>query len=241
MTKKVYAPPMVIDIETIPLEGDEMQLYKDRFETRKMELYRESCAMHEDVKASKSKASKSRAPKRPELKSDKGALHWLTGRVVCVGLNPIGFLDEEGKQEDPAVVIINESEQETLQQACDYIAERSPALYVTFNGINFDFPFLVHRAGKYGIELGRYLSLYKYDQYHCDIYEKFGGKWGVNGKLEEYAHHYGCYNLLYGRGSQVEGWWRARKLDEITKHCMGDILVTGELYMKNKTVLTGAY
>jgi DNA polymerase elongation subunit (family B) len=240
MNKKPYAPALVLDIETVPLEGDEMQLYKDRFETRKMELYRESCAMHDDAKAAKAKAAKSRAPKRPDLKSDKGALHWLTGRVICVGLNPIGFLTEDDKQEEP-VVIINEDEAEMLQQVYDYLQVHHPALYVSFNGKEFDWSFLLHRAGKYGIELGKFLSMYRYDQYHCDIYEKFGGKWGINGKLEEYAHHYGCYNLLYGRGSQVEGWWRAKKLDEISKHCMGDILTTGELYLKNKIVLTGAY
>jgi len=64
---------IVLDIETAA--SPRLQEYKDRFDKAKMDEYEER------------KKENPRA-RKPTLKSDKAAVHVLTGQVICIGCVP---------------------------------------------------------------------------------------------------------------------------------------------------------
>ena len=189
---------VIIDIETIPLSKERIRAYKEEFEPETKK--------------------KSRKPKKSGL----GGLHWLTGRLVCVGIKPLG---------EKAEVFAHESEAVIFSDFAHYLEHHSAKQVITFNGRNFDLPFLRMRGSLYGINMDLYLPYAKFDKAHIDIYEELGGKWGLNAKLAEYAWFYGL-KTISGSGAEVEKMFNDGDLDSIVAHNLGDLDTTEEIYKR---------
>jgi DNA polymerase elongation subunit (family B) len=218
---------VVIDIETVPLELTELHRYCDIFEAPKIEAWREACARQDEKKAANKAATGKvgtvKAPEKPKLRSARASLHPMVGRVACVGIYVLGKEPE---------VLISIDEKKVLEGLYSRMSDLGDPFLITFNGIQFDVPFLLRRGSFNKVPLGDFLPVGgKFDKRHLDIWEQYGGKWtDLNATLAEYAYFAGCYDLIYGSGRQVEDWWNAMEFDEISKHCLGDIKATAGIY-----------
>jgi len=105
--------------------------------------------------------------------------------------------------------------------------------YVTFNGINFDFPFLRVRSSILGI---KHYNLpenrWRMDE-HFDVRLWLASQYGV-GTLEFWAKLHGIeVNEEYAEDS-IYDWWEQKQYDMIEKHCEQDVTITEQLYLRCK-------
>lgn len=201
---------IVIDIETIPEYPEIIESFEDSLGLMKL-------VSRCKVRKGKTKSDETY---RTECEN-KFSLHWLTARIVCVGIKVVG--------EDECTMIAEDSEELTLQATYDYITSLDEYItFVSFNGDNFDFPMLRMRGAKHGIPIGRLLPNRRYDKRSFDIYEKMGGKWGISCTLAELAWY--CGVEMHGSGADVAEQWENGYLDEIKTHCEYDVRATEHVY-----------
>lgn len=205
---------LFLDIETASLDEPELERYAQVIEVGKQVKY--------ELEVEKAVLAGKRKPNKPKLKSDSPGLSPFTGRVVAIGV-AMGY-------ENPRV-FYGAQERILLENLSRMIAMSRPEMVVTFNGEAFDLPFLAHRAMMQGVpELARVLPFSRRRPKFArvlkswDIYEYMGGKWGINGTLDEYALWYGGQEHLVGIGYEVEKWWNDGDFGMIAKHCCGDVL-----------------
>lgn len=136
----VFLTTIVLDIETVAT--DRIDEYKEKFEPEK-------------------KSSKK------VLKSDKPGLHWLTGKVICICIKPLG---------KSAITFCDEDENLILSAFYEELLKLRPVNLVTFNGQAFDIPFLYMRGLVYGLDFSALLPREKWSKLHVDLYEHLGGK-----------------------------------------------------------------
>jgi DNA polymerase elongation subunit (family B) len=208
-----------IDIETIPETEERLSSYKATFEP----VSEEPVEIEEIVEKPVKKPKKPRTKKSARVKSkaDKKGLHFLTGRIVCVAVKPIG--------KEP--LIFHGEEGVLLRELHEYLSARHPSTIVGFNIMEFDVPFIRARGMLYGLDFSGLLPVDKFNKSHIDLYNVLGGKWSLNCKLSEYAWFFSIPGA-YGDGSDVERLYREGKLLEIYKHCAADVSITEGLFNK---------
>lgn len=108
---------------------------------------------------------------------------------------------------------------------------------VTFNGRQFDGPFLMIRSALLGIAPTVNLVGYRYTfDPHCDLAEvlNFRGAVRSNYNLDYWCRRFGVTSPKAEGldGSQVQGAYEDGRLDEIVEYCARDIVATGDLYEK---------
>jgi DNA polymerase elongation subunit (family B) len=230
-----------LDIETAPQDDEDLERYVQVVEAGKWAKYA--------VELKKAEASGKRKPNRPTMKSESPGLSPFSGRVVAIGMarfvgDPVVFYgqDEMGLLKSLyAAIQARDPGKMLFEQAIESMSR--PKVLVTFNGEGFDLPFLAHRAMVQGLpELARILPFSRSRRNgqiikSVDIYEVMGGKWGINGTLEEYALMYGGHEFLEGTGYEVEGWWKSGEVGKIARHCRGDILAMREVAKRLAPVL----
>jgi predicted PolB exonuclease-like 3'-5' exonuclease len=121
-----------------------------------------------------------------------------------------------------------------IYEAYEILGRGHITTLITFNGIQFDLPFLRMRGFKYGLDFGDHLPYQRYSVNHYDIFDKIGGKWGDTATLEELAWYFNVQGLL-GSGADVKQLWAEGRVDTISSHCGGDLTVTEGIY----DVMTG--
>lgn len=165
-----------------------------------------------------------------------------TAQIIVIGmLNPdsrrgkILFQSPEPTQfhsDDGLVLFKSGSEDDLLREFWHDIEYYDQ--YVTFNGRNFDCPFLMLRSAIKRIPASRNLMPYRYDpSIHCDLLEQFTF-YGAMRKfsLDFYCKAFGIESpkshgvtgldlgTLYGEG----------RFEEIARYCLGDLIATAELF-----------
>lgn len=213
---------IILDIETVPIEVDRLADYIATFEPDAMVAEEpEWVEVETDEKPKKGK-KKPKAKKAPKTasKANRGGLHWLTGRIACVGVKELG--------KEP-IIFIDKDESVILVGLYEYLSGKYPYNTITFNGGEFDLPFLRMRALLYGIDLAGVLPYEKFSKTHIDIYQVLGGKWQLPAKLAEYAWFFGIDDIK-DSGAEVARMWEEGKLDDIANHCRGDVISTEKLY-----------
>lgn len=109
---------------------------------------------------------------------------------------------------------------------------------VSYNGIGFDLPVLLHQAMRLNIPISpqMYSDLTKkYDnRYHYDLMQILAGwdksKWKP---LAFYLKLFGIGTQV-GEGSDVYNWWEAGDYDKIREHCENDVKLTAQLFDRVK-------
>jgi DNA polymerase elongation subunit (family B) len=155
-------------------------------------------------------------------------IHPLFSRVLV-----IGFKAQNGETE----LLYYKDEKELLTKFWSRIQELKPDLFVTFNGYNFDIPFLHVRSKVNGVTPLNEINL---------------NKW-----RSETSNHYDCMQVLSSNqtflnvaldiscrifnipipeqrfyGEDVYKLYEAGKLEAIKEHCGQDIELTEQLYLK---------
>lgn len=236
---------LIFDIETIPLD----------FDTSFDEVQREYL-----LRGAKDDAER-------EQRKSWGGLNPLTGQIVCIGT----FVHESKK--GTALYLTNEASEDIieadgmvmrykafdnepalLQHFWNGLADRYNAV-VTFNGRNFDCPFLMLRSAVLGIRPSVNMMAgtrweYKVggsssDRYsgieHIDLQDKlcFGAgfeKAGATRKfnLDFYTKTFGIASPKSAgiAGDKVPQFFKEGRQREIAEYCMRDVKATSELYQK---------
>ena len=157
---------------------------------------------------------------RQTKKSDKPGLSYITGEIAVIGLKELN---------GDSVVFYSPCEKEVISDAYGYLSSSRIDTLITYNGADFDLPFLRGRGKIYGYNFEQILPYGHNNRNHVDLYKDLGGKWGMPAKLSELAWLYGIPDI-FESGNHVAELWAAGRYEEVADHCRGDIEVTARLY-----------
>ncbi len=154
------------------------------------------------------------------------ALTARLGRIVAVGF----WTQNAG----PIVAVELDEQRERDLILCAITALQQDVTLVTFNGMDFDVPFLETRALVHGLTLGytpqRYSRRYSFDP-HCDLFRRLCG-WhsGAAGTLGEWCEALNIPHDNRMTGADI-GAAVARGDDAfVHAHCTDDVRATAALY-----------
>ena len=178
---------------------------------------------------------------------DKFALSPLTGKVILIGcLTDVKLSDWMGEPTHQfnnkkywVVQLIGE-EKEMLAKFWDMLrlqALQAGDHLVSYNGKQFDLPFLLHRSAILNIKpsqriiIPKLLSKYQHEP-HLDLFNWFG-----SGSLVEWSYKLGISNSLERDGGKIGGWYEAGQMDIIKQKNSIDLFQTAEIYERVKSWL----
>ncbi len=170
------------------------------------------------------------------------SLYPLTARCIAIGIYDIdkskSFVyyesaeAEEWQSEDKLIHYKGLSEEEMLKSFWKIIDVTDTV--VTFNGRNFDIPFLMIRSAMLKIKPAKNLMGNRYDiNTHIDLLDQFT-YYGITRKfnLDFYCNAFGIESPKTKEisGMEVKNLYEAGKLKEIASYCAKDIYATYQLY-----------
>ena len=119
----------------------------------------------------------------------------------------------------------------------EFVDRHSPTL-VTWNGRGFDLPVLVLRCLRHGVTMPWYYRRstvrHRYsDEGHLDLADVLADRGATRmTSLDNAARLIGLPGKLGVDGSQVDGLFRAGRLEEIRRYCLTDVIQTGCLFLR---------
>jgi DNA polymerase elongation subunit (family B) len=202
---------LVLDIETEPIPDLPQSLLD--------ELYGKIEPTQTAIKANK--VEEYIENKQKEIQQD-FALYPMTGKILGIGL----LLPEKG-----TATYIEEDEPTMLSYLNDLFSRRPPRL-ITFNGKNFDIPYLKIRSAILGIKLYP-ISTKRYDtSLHFDVREVLTN-FGANqkGTLKQWA-------IVFGQEPQKDSGKDIHLLtkEERQEKCLADCRITNSMFQRLKTL-----
>ncbi len=148
-----------------------------------------------------------------------------TGRIVVIGV-----VDAESGAEH---VFSDDSEAELLARFWAFVAENTPALYVTFNGKRFDVPYLNVRSAFHRLRPSVVIPAEPDTrQPHFDVREVLeGGDRRRRGGLDYFCAVFGIPSpKIEMAGAEVGSAFDEGRLDDIIRYCLSDCRATLALY-----------
>jgi predicted PolB exonuclease-like 3'-5' exonuclease len=134
--------------------------------------------------------------------------------------------------------MISGTEKQILEKFWEFFD--SDSRFISFNGRQFDGPFLMIRSAVNGVLPKRDLVGYRYGFHpNCDIREALNFFGTTNNKQFKFNLDLAC--KLFGvetsksegiDGRSVESWYRAGRHREIADYCLEDVRATAQLYEK---------
>jgi 3'-5' exonuclease len=157
--------------------------------------------------------------------------------IVCIGAVIAQQVDGAWEVRSiDAPHVGQKSEKEIIKDFLDKIEELQPQL-VTYNGSSFDFPVLRYRAMHHKLEAPGLFSRPYFNRFTndaldlCDALSSFGSSTKM--KLDEICKFMGFEGKPDGiNGSQVEEYFKAGKIEEISEYCKSDVLNTYSLWLR---------
>jgi 3'-5' exonuclease len=190
-----------------------------------------------------------------EEEKRRGALSPFLGRIVAIGivnaetarscvLYEVPGQAELQIQSDGQKTLISGSERQILEKFWQYLGKDDR--FISFNGRQFDGPFLMIRSAIHGLTPKRDLVGPRY-RYHpnCDLREVLNFSGTLNGRQVRFNLDLACkaFGIQSSKtegmdGRAVESLYRSGRYDEIATYCLEDVRATSELYLKlEKTIL----
>ena len=170
------------------------------------------------------------------------SLHALTGEVVTIGmLNPdtgkgvVLFQNKDEKIEnfeENGISYETGSESEILEKFWNII--KTYHQIISFNGRNFDIPFLMMRSAINKVRTTRNFLGYRYNpREHCDLMEQLTF-YGATRKftLDFYAKSFGIKSSKDEGidGSMIGELYKEKRYLDVARYCHRDLLTTKELH-----------
>ncbi len=226
---------LVFDIETVGVEFDALDKPTQESLTRWIKKESESESDYEVA--------------LEELKAGLG-FSPLTGEIVAIGVldhqrgEGVVYFQAPGSKlkewKDGAITYKPMEEKQMLESfwrgAKDY------QHFVTFNGRQFDAPFLMLRSAIHGVRPTKDLTRARYiyqqspDAVHIDLLDQlsFYGAVRKKGTLHLYTRAFGIKSPKEDgmNGDEVGAAFKAKKYEEIARYNAGDLFATSELYTK---------
>jgi predicted PolB exonuclease-like 3'-5' exonuclease len=178
-----------------------------------------------------------------------GGLSPFRGRIVAIGVINIGdgrscaLYEMPGQTElkvekNNGRTYISGTEKQILEKFWEFFD--SDSRFISFNGRQFDGPFLMIRSAINGIVPKRDLVGYRYGFHpNCDLREALNFFGTVNARQFKFNLDLACkaFGVETSKsegidGRSVETWYRAGRHREIADYCLDDVRATAELYEK---------
>lgn len=184
-----------------------------------------------------------------EEEKRRGALSPFTGRIVAIGVINVDTNRSCALYEIPGqteVVTRREGERTFISGTEAQILEKFWSFlgvddrFITFNGRQFDGPYLMIRSAILGVKPTRDVVGKRY-QFHpnCDLREVLNFQGTVNPRQMRFNLDLACkaFGITSSKsdgmdGRSVEHLYRAGKHEEIATYCLEDVRATAELYQK---------
>jgi predicted PolB exonuclease-like 3'-5' exonuclease len=185
-----------------------------------------------------------------------GGLSPFRGRIVAIGVIRLGdgrscaMYEVPGQTELRTEKVggrtyISGSEKQILEKFWQFFDDDSR--FISFNGRQFDGPFLMIRSAIHGVVPKRDLVGYRYG-YHpnCDLREALNFFGTTNSRQFKFNLDLACktFGVETSKsegidGRSVETWYRAGRHREIADYCLEDVRATAQLYEKLAPTLLG--
>jgi len=168
-----------------------------------------------------------------------GMMDYKSGKG-CVMVNAEPEIKLSGNYENFRYLTL--CEDKMIRKFWEIISSKGYNLFVTFNGRDFDCPFIMMRSIYYRIKPGYNLmsgSDYGFRDYHIDLMREFSffahsGKTGARRKftLNFYCQKFNIESPKSGgvSGDKVKSLYSDKKFQEIADYCIGDVVATGKLF-----------
>ncbi len=191
-----------------------------------------------------------------EEEKRRGALSPFTGRIVAIGVvnaetgRSCAMYEVPGQMElitrkEGNRTMISGSERQILEKFWDYLDREDR--FISFNGRQFDGPFLMIRSAIHGITPKRDLIGNRY-RFHpnCDLREVLNFNGTINARQMRFNLDLACkaFGIVSSKtegmdGRAVETLYRAGRHEDIAIYCLEDVRATCELYLKLEKTLLG--
>src|SRR5256714_9572890 len=178
-----------------------------------------------------------------------GGLSPFRGKIVAIGVINIedgrscALYEVPGQTEivyerAGARTYISGTEKQILERFWSFFENDSR--FISFNGRQFDGPFLMIRSAVNGVTPKRDLVGYRYGFHpNCDLREALNFFGTVNARQFKFNLDLACKTFAVATskregldGRSVEAWYRAGRHREIAEYCLDDVRATKELYEK---------
>jgi DNA polymerase elongation subunit (family B) len=190
-----------------------------------------------------------------EEEKRRGALSPFTGRIVAIGIvnaetgRSCALYEVPGQTEvitrkDGNRTLISGSERQILEKFWDFL-DRGDR-FISFNGRQFDGPFLMIRSAIHGVVPKRDLVGNRYRLHpNCDLREVLNFNGTLNARQMRFNLDLACksFGIVSSKaegmdGRAVEKLYRSGRYEDIAVYCLEDVRATCELYVKlEKTLL----
>ena len=191
-----------------------------------------------------------------EEEKRRGALSPFTGRIVAIGVvnaetgRSCAMYEVPGQTEvitrkDGNRTMISGTERQILEKFWEYL-DRDDR-FISFNGRQFDGPFLMIRSAIQGLAPKRELIGNRY-RFHpnCDLREVLNFNGTINPRQMRFNLDLACkaFGIVSSKtegmdGRAVETLYRAGRYEDIATYCLEDVRATCELYLKLEKTLLG--
>ncbi|HEU5163540.1 MAG TPA: ribonuclease H-like domain-containing protein [Thermoanaerobaculia bacterium] len=192
---------------------------------------------------------KGKSEAEAEEEKRRGALSPFTGRIVAIGVinaddgRSCALFEVPGQSEvvvrrDGPRTFISGTEELILKKFWEFLGEKDR--FISFNGRQFDGPFLMIRSAINGITPKRDLVGYRYSFHpNCDLREALNFWGSVNSRQYRFNLDLACktFGVKSSKsegmdGRAVEMLYREGRYEEIATYCLEDVRATAELYHK---------
>ena len=191
-----------------------------------------------------------------EEEKRRGALSPFLGRVVAIGVvnaetgKSCAMYEVPGQNElitrvEGSRTLISGNERLILEKFWQFMAKEDR--FISFNGRQFDGPYLMIRSAIHGLVPKRDLVGPRY-RFHpnCDLREVLNFSGTLNGRQIRFNLDLACksFGIQSSKtegmdGRSVETLYRAGRYEDIAIYCLEDVRATCELYLKlEKTILS---
>lgn len=184
-----------------------------------------------------------------EEEKRRGALSPFTGRIVAIGVVNVDTGRSAALYEVPGKTaiettkegdrtFISGSERGILQKFWDFLGPDDR--FISFNGRQFDGPFLMIRSAIHGVKPTRDVVGKRYSFHpNCDLREVLNFQGTVNPRQMRFNLDLACksFGIESSKsegmdGRSVETLYRAGRYEDIARYCLEDVRATAELYLK---------
>jgi hypothetical protein len=189
-----------------------------------------------------------------EEEKRRGALSPFTGHIVAIGVvnaetgKSCAMYEVPGQTElitrrDGNRTLISGTEKQILEKFWDYLGQGDR--FISFNGRQFDGPFLMIRSAIHGIQPKRDLIGNRY-RFHpnCDLREVLNFNGTINSRQMRFNLDLACkaFGIVSSKadgmdGRSVETMYRAGRHEDIALYCLQDVRATSELYLKLESTM----
>lgn len=190
-------------------------------------------------------AEKETDPEKKQQMTDESirytSLYPFTAKCIAIGMYDVNKeksvvyyeseKEEEWSSEDYLVKYKGMPEKNILEsfwRIANYVDQ-----FITFNGRNFDVPFLMLRSAMLGVKVTKNLMGYRYGDIHIDLLEQFTF-YGTTRKfnLDFYCNSFGIESPKSKdvSGMEVKNLYEAGRIKDIAVYCSKDIYATYKLY-----------